>query len=216
MPNLTPAQIANQVTFVLKGHLKNARIGYIRAASLLARVREEKLWKALGHATIEEYAERRLGLRRTSLYRYLQVHDWLRDYHPAWLNRRPKGFIPEISDIGTLAWIDKQLANSHLADPLRKELEAMRTKAMAGKLSEREFREFKNRIARRKNPLRVLLGRLRGIRRFATSLPHAPPAAIADIEAAIRATEDSLATVAKIVPFDRAHKLRRAVAAARR
>jgi hypothetical protein len=58
MPSLTPAQIANQVTFVLKGHLKNARIGYIRAASLLARVREEKLWKALGHATIEEYAER--------------------------------------------------------------------------------------------------------------------------------------------------------------
>jgi hypothetical protein len=88
----------------------------------------------------------------------------------------------------------------------------MRTKAMAGKLSEREFFEFKNRIARRKNPLRVLLGRLRGIRRFATSLPHAPPAAIADIEAAIRATEDSLATVAKIVPFDRARKLRRAAA----
>ena len=109
-------------------------------------------------------------------------------------------------------WIDKQLANSHLADPLRKELEAMRTKAMAGKLSEREFREFKNRIARRKNPLRVLLGRLRGIRRFATSLPHAPPAAIADIEAAIRATEASLATVGKIVPFDRARKLRRAAA----
>jgi hypothetical protein len=36
------------VTFVLKGHLENARIGYIRAASLLARVREEKLWKASG------------------------------------------------------------------------------------------------------------------------------------------------------------------------
>jgi hypothetical protein len=87
MPKLTPAQIANQVTFVLKGHLKNARIGYIRAASLLARVREQKLWKALGHATIEEYAEGRLGLGRTSLYRYLQVHDWLRDYHPAWLAR---------------------------------------------------------------------------------------------------------------------------------
>jgi hypothetical protein len=181
------------VTFVLKGHLKNARIGYIRAASLLARVREEKLWKALGHATIEEYAERRLGLGRTSLYRYLQVHDWLRDYDPAWLTRRPKGFIPEISDIGTLVWIDKQLRNAHLAEPLRKELEAMRTKAMAGKLSEREFREFKNRVARRKNPLRVLLGRLRGIRRFATSLSHHPPAAIAGIEAAIRATEASLA-----------------------
>jgi hypothetical protein len=36
----SPAQIAIQVTFVLKGHLKNARIAYIRAAILLARVRE--------------------------------------------------------------------------------------------------------------------------------------------------------------------------------
>jgi hypothetical protein len=37
----SPAQRAVQVTFLLKGHLKNARIAYIRAAVLLARVRAE-------------------------------------------------------------------------------------------------------------------------------------------------------------------------------
>jgi hypothetical protein len=130
-------------------------------------VRDEKLWKALEHPTIEDYAEQRLGLRRTSLYHYLRVNDWLRAYHPAWLERRPAGFIPEISDIGTLVWIDRHLQGAHLAEPLRKELESMRKKAMAGKLTEREFREFRSRLARKKDPLRVLLQRLRGVRRFA-------------------------------------------------
>ena len=32
---ITPAQRAAQITFVLKGHLKNAQISYIRAAGLL-------------------------------------------------------------------------------------------------------------------------------------------------------------------------------------
>jgi len=36
--SLSPAQIANQITFRLKGDLKNAQIAYIRAAQLLARV----------------------------------------------------------------------------------------------------------------------------------------------------------------------------------
>ena len=37
----SPAQRAVQITFLLKGHLKNARIAYIRAAVLLAKVRDE-------------------------------------------------------------------------------------------------------------------------------------------------------------------------------
>ena len=131
---LSPAQIAIQVTFVLKGHLKNARIAYIRAAVLLARVREEKLWSALGHSTIEEYAQRRLGLRRSALYQYLQIHDWLRDYHPAWLVRRPKGFIPELTDAAALIWIEKKLRDRHLSESLRAELEALRKKGMNGTL----------------------------------------------------------------------------------
>jgi hypothetical protein len=60
--SLSHAHVANQVTFRLKGDLKNAQIAYIRAAKLLARVRDEKLWQALRFPTIEEYAAKRLQL----------------------------------------------------------------------------------------------------------------------------------------------------------
>ena len=201
---LSPAQIAIQVTFVLKGHLKNARIAYIRAAVLLARVRDEKLWSALGHPTIEDYALRRLGLRRSALYQYLQIHDWLRDYHPAWLVRRPKGFIPELSDASALVWIDKKLRDRHLSDSLRAELEALRKKGMNGTLTDEEFRRLRQRGRRVVTPLRALLARLRAARRAAARIPEAPPAALAALDSAIRATEaaiDASSKVARLVGF---------------
>jgi hypothetical protein len=73
--------------------------------------------------TIEDYAQRRLGLRRAALYKYLQVHDWLRDHHPAWLVRRPKRFIPELSDASALVWIERKLRDRHSSDSFRAELE---------------------------------------------------------------------------------------------
>jgi len=30
--------------------------------------------------------------------RYMQIHDWVRESHPAWLAKKPKGFIPELTD----------------------------------------------------------------------------------------------------------------------
>src|SRR5438132_14034974 len=89
----SPAQRAVQITFVLKGHLKNVQVAYIRVAALLARVRDEKLYRALGHATMDDYAAARLGLQHAQLYRYLAVYDWIREFHRPWLARRPKGFI---------------------------------------------------------------------------------------------------------------------------
>src|SRR5438034_5146361 len=93
----SPAQRAVQVTFVLKGHLKNVQVAYIRVAALLARVRDEKLYRALGHVTMDEYADARLGLQHAQLYRYLAVYDWIREFHRPWLERRPRGFIPELA-----------------------------------------------------------------------------------------------------------------------
>ena len=200
----SPAQIAIQVTFVLKGHLKNARIGYIRAAVLLARVRDQKLWNALGHPSMEDYAQRRLGLRRSALYQYLQIHDWLRDYHPAWLVRRPKGFIPELTDASALVWIDKKLRDRHLSDSLRAELEALRKKGMSGTLTDEEFRRLRQRGRRVLTPLRALLARLRAARRVAARIPEAPPAALAALDSAIRATQaavDSSSRVARLEDY---------------
>src|SRR5881409_2752596 len=98
----SPAQRAVQITFVLKGHLKNVQVAYIRVAALLARVRDEKLYRALGHATMDDYAAVRLGLQHAQLYRYLAVYDWIREFHHPWLARRPKGFIPELTDAQAL------------------------------------------------------------------------------------------------------------------
>jgi hypothetical protein len=95
---LSPAQRANQITFVLKGNLKNAQIAYLRVAAGLAKVRDERLYAALKFKNLEDYAADRLGLQRTSLYRYLQIYDWARKFHRGWLARKPKGFIPELTD----------------------------------------------------------------------------------------------------------------------
>src|SRR5437870_924451 len=50
------AQRAVQITFVLKGHLKNVQVAYIRVAALLVKVRDERLYRGLGHQTMEQYA----------------------------------------------------------------------------------------------------------------------------------------------------------------
>src|SRR6266704_2778322 len=103
----SPAQRAVQITFTLKGHLKNVQVAYIRAAA-------------------------RLGLQHAALYRYLEVYDWIREFHRPWLERRPKGFIPQLTDAYALMWIERRLQDPHLGDALRAQLEALRRKALAG------------------------------------------------------------------------------------
>src|ERR1043166_1117939 len=103
----SPGQIANRLTFALKGHLKNVQISYLRLAAGLARFRDEKLWAVLKHESLDAWAADELGLGHASLYHYLQVYDWARAYHPAWLARKPKGFIPQVSDAYALMWMDQ-------------------------------------------------------------------------------------------------------------
>jgi hypothetical protein len=186
------AQIANQVTFLLKGDLKNARIAYIRAAVRLAQVRDQKLWQALKFRSLEEYAAKRLPLQKTTLYRYLKIHDWLRRSHPGWLVRRPKGFIPELSDADALMWLESRLEDPHLSDALRREVEAMRKKALIGYLTEREFRALQSSGRKREVTLRGLFTRLGSLRRLAARVPQCPAPLIAGLDSAIRAAEAAL------------------------
>src|SRR5437870_3542459 len=162
---------AVQITFVLKGHLKNVQVAYIRVAALLARVRDEKLYRALGHATMDDYAAVRLGLQHAQLYRYLAVYDWIREFHRPWLARRPKGFIPELTDAQALMWIEHRLRDPHLSDGLRKELERLRAKALAGRLTLREFQEARQQGRRDTPPLRAVLRALGAARRRLAGIP---------------------------------------------
>jgi hypothetical protein len=168
------AQRAVQITFVLKGHLKNVQISFLRVAALLAKVRDEKLYAALKHPDLEDYAAVRLGLRRASLYRYLQLHDWAREFHPGWLARKPKGFIPELTDAYALMWIDRRIDDADVSDDLRRELEKAKRQALAGRLSQRTFQELQGRAAGAVSPLRRLLAALRSARQRATVVPGLP------------------------------------------
>jgi len=182
---ITPAQRAAQITFALKGHLKNVQISYVRAAALLAKVRDEKLYRALGHDGMESYAAERLGLQRASLYHYLQIYDWLRRSHREWLAAHPKGFIPELSDAYGLMWIEGQLEHGDLEPKARAELEALREKALAGKLTRREIDEFRARGKKRHDTLRALAASLAALRRRAAAFETLPPGVLSDLDSAL-------------------------------
>jgi hypothetical protein len=203
------AQRAVQITFVLKGHLKNIQLSYLRAATLLVRMRDEKLYRALKHDTLEDYAAARLGLQRTALYRYLQIYDWVRESHPAWLARRPKGFIPELTDAHALMWIERRLRAAHLGESVRRDLETLRRKALAGKLAKREFDEFRKRGRPRPTPLEALLAGLRAVRRLASSPGGVPQEIVDELDGLIH---DVQRAIAGVMRGKIAHPPRRAAA----
>src|SRR5437773_10547553 len=206
----SPAQRAVQITFVLKGHLKNVQVAYIRVAALLARVRDEKLYRALGHATMDDYAAARLRLQHAQLYRYLAVYDWIREFHRPWLARRPKGFIPELTDAQALMWIEHRLADPHLSDGLRKELERLRAKALAGRLTLREFQEARRQGSAGTPPLRAVLRTLRIARRRLAGIPGLPAKPLETLDALTEQIEAAVARTHRTPPLARLPPLREA------
>ena len=173
-------------------------MAYIRAAVGLAKVRDEKLWRTLRHPSIVDYAWNRLRLKETTLYRYLGVHDWLKKSHPSWLARRPKGFIPELSDVESLEWIEKRLDEIGLDAALRKELESARRKALKGELTDREFRALQRRGRKQVTTLATLLKRTRALRRVAAEVANLPAATLAAYDEAIRTIEAALTSTRKV------------------
>jgi len=181
----TPAQRAVQITFVLKGHLKNVQISYLRVAAGLAQMRDQRLFAALGHDSLETYAQERLGLGRAALYRYMQIHDWVKEFHPGWLAKKPKGFIPELTDTFALMWIEQKLAAGGLGDDKQRELEKLRRKALDGKLSHDEFESVRSGARRETSPLAALLASLRAAQKRAKTVPSLPAAVLDEIAALI-------------------------------
>jgi hypothetical protein len=197
----SPGQIAGRLTFALKGHLKNVQISYLRLAAGLARFRDEKLWAALKHKSLDAWAAEELGLGHASLYHYLQVYDWAREYHPAWLARKPKGFIPQVSDAYALMWMDQRLAGSGLNAGLRAKIEALRRKALSGKMTASEFRAVRAEAIGERSPLRALLSALRTAQRRAAKvslLPAELRTAIDKIEAEVEHRLESAKRLAMV------------------
>ena len=184
-------QEALEVTWTLKGHLKSARIAYIRVGALLARVRDKMLYAALHHPDMESYAQERLRLGRASLYRYLQVYDWIARSHKEWLAPKPQGFIPDLADATDLIWIEEELAKSDL-DPKRKAaLEDLQKKGLEGRLRDGEVAAFR-RQGRDEDSLKAFLSRLRALRLRGARLADMPPDAISDLDAAIASIKNAV------------------------
>ena len=180
----TAVQEALEVTWVLKGHLKNMQIAYIRVGVLLAKVRDKKLYAELKHPDMESYAQERLQLGRASLYRYLQVHDWIGQYHKAWLEPKPKGFIPNLSDATDLIWVEEELARKGLDSKRKAGLKDLQKKALEGKLTEGEVDAFRRKRGG-EDGLKSFLSKLKVLRMRGSQLASMPDEATSHLDAAI-------------------------------
>ena len=187
-------QEALQVTWVLKGKLKSAQIAYLRIGELLAQVRDDKLFSALKHPSIEVYAEERLNLGRASLYRYLQVYDWVRKSHAEWLEPKPKGFIPYFTDTVDLMWIEHALADGKLTKKTKTGLEALKAKALEGKLKDGEVDRFRKTGGRAPEGLKTFLSKMRLMRKRGSALKNMPTEVIKLMDELIEMIDNALDT----------------------
>ena len=181
----SPVQEALRITWRLKGDIKRIQLQYIRAGVLLADVRDRKLYAELKHPDMESYAEARLDLGRSSLYMYLKVHDWICRRHKEWLEPKPKGFIPQLTDANDLMWIEDELDRKDLKPETRAELEALQKKAMEGKLRQRDLSKFRRHPGGIASGLKSFLSKLRFLRMRGDALASMPPEVITHLDTAI-------------------------------
>jgi len=181
----TPVQEALQVTWLLKGKLKSAQIGYLRIGELLVQVRDKKLYAELKHADMEEYARERLSLSRATLYRYIQAYDWVKRSHPEWLEDKPKGFIPDLSDIGDMVWMEDQLKRTDLAAVDRKGLEELMQKAQVGELRQGQVAAYRQKGGKTTETIAAYLGKFRNLRTRSARIKGMPPEVIRYLDSAI-------------------------------
>jgi hypothetical protein len=190
---LTLCQVASRLTWKLKGELKRLQKSYLRVAEQLARVRDERLWAEMKnpvHPDIEDYAQKRLGLKRASLYRYLTAWDWVSKNHPEWLKAGYKDTIPDMTDILDLIWIDKELKKGDLAETKKEALTKLQKKAEAGDLKKGELGKLRKKVNRSSDDgLKSVLSELRSLREVVNRLAVKPDGLVADLDHAIGLVE---------------------------
>ena len=197
----SPAQIAHQVTWRLEGDIKRNRLSSLSISVQLARVRDEKLWSLLDFDSIEKWAFERLGMSRSTLYRYLQMHDWVKQRHPKWLAPKVRGFIPDLSDVAILRAIETQLDRA-LTPERRKVFQALYAKALEGKLTPEEYKHALG--GRPPNPpIRAFFTSLRAMHARAKRIAGLPSDIERDLAAIVTRLDEFLRSgraVAKLAP----------------
>jgi hypothetical protein len=172
----------------LKAHLKNTQITFLKIGALLVDVRDRKRYEVLHHKNLEEFAWVRLRMKKTALYMYIRVYEWVKTHHPEWLQRPVKGTIPDLTDIADLILIEKELANRNLAPDKKKGLEALNQKALAGDLRDGELAAFRQHTRRSRDESdKAYLSALRALRKRGSRMPNTVPQKVIEhLDAAIK------------------------------
>lgn len=174
-----------QLTEYLKHSLQTVRVAFLQVGMLLDQVREKKLFAAMGHADLESYALDRLRLGRASLYRYMQVYNWVLAHHPEWIQPSPGTVIPDLSDIADMIRIDKKLEDPGLEQGQRATLEGLRKKAHEGNLRKKDLTAAQKASDDASEDWAQILARLREDRQSIASLQHVPAEVLSHLDAAI-------------------------------
>ena len=96
-------------------------------------------------------------------------------------------------------WIENHLKHSSLSDALRRTLERLRLKAMAGKLTLAEFQEVQGQAGKHTTPLRPLLRALRAAKRRAAAVSGLPAEVSADLDRLVSRVERMLGLAQRVV-----------------
>ena len=175
----------------LIAQIKNVQLGYIRVGVGLARARDEKIYEVLKHPNLEDYVEKRLGLSKASMYRYLKIYDWVAKNKPEWLLPKPKGRIPDLSDISDAIRIEDTLSENKRMEPSKREgLEELKQKALNGNLIKGVAGRALRKGSKGSDPLKAFTSSLRSLRRSGIRLTSMPPEVIAHLDSAIGILEN--------------------------
>jgi hypothetical protein len=131
------------------------------------------------------------NLARTSLYEYLRVYDWVSVHHKQWLAPKPKGLIPDLSDIADLIWIENELAGSGISPATRRTIEDLKKRALNGDLKQADLEEFRRHRREGDQGLRAFLAALRKLRQRGVRLVNMPPEVISHLDTAIGVLENA-------------------------
>jgi hypothetical protein len=192
-----------RITGQIQAYIKNAQINFLHIGESLVDVRNRKLYEVLKDETLLIYADKRLHLGPASVYRYMRIYEWVKQYHPGWLASPVVGRIPDLSDIADLMWLDEELAKKELEPKKKAALEELRTKALAGDLPRSEVRAFRRGGRNVKGMYEKAISGLLSVRRQLSKSTNPPTDSIAHITAAIESLQNHLTLVVAGFDWDR-------------
>jgi hypothetical protein len=154
-------------------------------AQEIARARDEKIYAVLKNPTLEDYAEKRLDLSERSMYRYLQIYDWVLECHKQWLEPGNKERVPDLAEIPDLIWLEKQLKRTDLDAETRKKMEDAYQRGLDGKLAPKEIGDLRKNQQKGQESLKSALSMLRRDRKRCAQLVGMPGEVTAHLDEAI-------------------------------